>query len=101
MPLTDLSEFFKLSATLNYQLGAVGVGNRNILTIIMGKAHLSRDEEEILLDVLSYLEKAYGDHRRRLGPQPRDQPSLKDPHCAWHPGAPTTVALAADHRHLR
>ncbi len=68
MPLTDLSEFFKLSATLNYQLGAVGVGNRNILTIIMGKAHLSRDEEEILLDVLSYLEKAYGDHRRRLGP---------------------------------
>ncbi len=66
--LTDLSEFFKLSATLNYQLGAVGVGNRNILTIIMGKNLFRPEEEEILLDVLSYLEKAYGDHRRRLGP---------------------------------
>ena len=66
--LTDLSEFFKLSATLNYQLGAVGVGNRNILSIIMGKNLIRPEEEEILLDVLSYLEKAYGDHRRRLGP---------------------------------
>ena len=66
--LTDLSEFFKLSATLNYQLGAVGVGNRNILTIILGKSLFQPEEEEILLAVLSYLEKAYGDHRRRLGP---------------------------------
>ena len=66
--LTDLSAFLRLSATLNYQLGAVGVGSANILNIILGDRHITPAEEEVVLAVLGYLGKAYGDHRRRLGP---------------------------------
>lgn len=66
--LWDLTDFFKLSAALNYQLGAVGSGNRNILTIILRRNTFSLKDQEILLRVLKYLEKAYGPSRRRLGP---------------------------------
>ncbi len=68
MELHDLGEFFRLSAILNLQLSARGVGSRNILSLILGRRTLPEDEKEVLLDVLAYLDAAYGTARRRLGP---------------------------------
>ncbi len=68
MDLHDLGEFFRLSAILNLQLSAVGGRRRNILSVILGRKTLPEDEKKILLDVLSYLDDAYGKARRRLGP---------------------------------
>jgi hypothetical protein len=68
MELHDLGEFFRLSAILNLQLSARGVGSRNILSLILGRRSLPEGEKAILLDVLSYLDEAYGTERRKLGP---------------------------------
>ncbi len=68
MELHDLGEFFRLSAILNLQLSARGVGSRNILSLILGRRTLAEGEKAILLDVLSYLDEAYGTERRKLGP---------------------------------
>jgi len=64
----NLTEFFKLSAALNYQLSISGDSDWNILGIIIGDVKLSRDQHTILLDALSYLNHAYRDQRRRMGP---------------------------------
>ena len=64
----NLTEFFKLSAALNYQLSVSGDFGWNILRIIIGDMKLSREQQNILLDALSYLNHAYKDQHRRLGP---------------------------------
>jgi hypothetical protein len=64
----NLTEFFKLSAALNYQLSVSGDFGWNILRIIIGDMKLSREQHNILLDALSYLNHAYKDQHRRLGP---------------------------------
>lgn len=66
--LHDLNEFFRLSAALNYQLSAVGVGRASILDTILDGRRLSPGEHAVLLDVLAYLERAYSHKQRRLGP---------------------------------
>ena len=68
MQLHDLGEFFRLSAILNLQLSAVGGRRRNILSLILGRNKLPEEEKKILLEVLVYLDEAYGKARRRLGP---------------------------------
>lgn len=68
MVLHDLNEFFRLSAALNYQLSAVGVGRASILDTILDGRRLSPGERAMLLDVLAYLERAYSHKQRRLGP---------------------------------
>ena len=64
----NLTEFFKLSAALNYQLSVSEDFGWNILRIIIGDMKLSPEQQNILLDALSYLNHAYKDQHRRLGP---------------------------------
>ncbi len=68
MVLHDLNEFFRLSAALNYQLSAAGVGRASILDTILDGRPLPAEERAVLVDVLSYLERAYSHKQRRLGP---------------------------------
>ncbi len=68
MVLHDLNEFFRLSAALNYQLSAAGVGRASILDTILDGRRLPAEEQAVLVDVLSYLERAYSHKQRRLGP---------------------------------
>lgn len=68
MVLHDLNEFFRLSAMLNYQLSAVGVGRASIVDTILDGRQVDPDEQAVLGEVLTYLERAYSHKQRRLGP---------------------------------
>ena len=68
MDIHDLTDFFRLSALLNLQLSATSVGRSNTLSIILGRKSLPREETALLLKVLEYLDEAYGERRRRVGP---------------------------------
>jgi len=68
MMLHDLSEFFHLSAMVNYQLAGRGVGVPNIVVLLDPNGDLDDKEREVLSGVLEYLREAYGESRRRLGP---------------------------------
>jgi len=69
MELHDLTDFLRLSAALNMQLNAQGVGWENILRIIANRMPMNRQgERHALLHVFEYLDKAYGLQRRRIGP---------------------------------
>jgi hypothetical protein len=68
MALHDLNEFLKLSAALNYQLSAAKVGHEKLLLTITGHKPLAPGQRQLLLEVLDYLDQAYGRKRRRLGP---------------------------------
>jgi hypothetical protein len=66
--LHDLNEFFRLSAALNYQLSAAGVGRASIIETILDGRQLPAGELTVLEGVLAYLERAYSGKQRRLGP---------------------------------
>lgn len=66
--LHDLNEFFRLSAALNYQLSAAGVGRASIIETILNGRQLPPNELTVLEGVLAYLERAYSGKQRRLGP---------------------------------
>ena len=74
MPLFDLTEFFKLSAALNYNLSAASLNRYNVLMYIIGDKRLDGDEKRdreqksILMEALGYLFNVYSQKRRRLGP---------------------------------
>jgi hypothetical protein len=69
MLLYDLTDFMRLSAALNIQLAAQGVGWENIFLILTNRAPMkSPREREVLLHVFEYLAHAYGLQRRRVGP---------------------------------
>jgi len=74
MPLFDLTEFFKLSSALNYNLSAASLNRYNVLMYIIGNRRLDADEKidreqkGILMEALGYLFSAYSQKRRRLGP---------------------------------
>jgi hypothetical protein len=74
MSLYDLSEFFRLSAALNYNLSAESLNRYNVLMFLIGGKPLDSDEEKdrskksILMEALNYLFNAYQQKRRRLGP---------------------------------
>ena len=67
--LHDLTDFMRLSAALNMQLAAQGVGLENIVRIITNRAPMNRPaEHEALLHVVEYLDQAYASRRRLIGP---------------------------------
>ena len=74
MPLFDLTEFFKLSSALNYNLSAASLNRYNVLMYIIGNKRLDADEKKdreqksILMEALGYLFRVYSQKRRRLGP---------------------------------
>ena len=69
MALHDLTDFLRLSAALNMQLTAQGVGRENIVRLITNRVPLERDSErKALLHVLEYLDHAYGAQRRASVP---------------------------------
>ena len=74
MPLFDLTEFFKLSSALNYNLSAASLNRYTVLMYIIGNKRLvadetsDREQKAILMEALGYLFSAYREKRRRLGP---------------------------------
>jgi len=74
MSLFDLTEFFKLSSALNYNLSAASLNRYTVLMYIIGNKRLGADESKdrehksILMEALGYLFSAYSQKRRRLGP---------------------------------
>jgi hypothetical protein len=69
MELHELTDFLRLSATLNLQFASKEIGWENVLHIITNRrlrAH--SDEHHVLQQVLAYLDHAYGPRRRRIGP---------------------------------
>ena len=74
MALHNLTEFFKLSALLNYNLTASSFNRFQILALILdGKSmdsdkHINRNHKDVVMETLNYLLKAYSNKRRRLGP---------------------------------
>ena len=74
MPFFDLTEFFKLSSALNYNLSAASLNRYNVLMYIIGNKRLDQDEKKdreqksILMEALGYLFSVYSQKRRRLGP---------------------------------
>ena len=74
MPGFDLTEFFKLSSVLNYNLSAASLNRFNVLRYILAGKRLDPDEtldrekKSLLMEALGYLFSAYSHKRRRLGP---------------------------------
>jgi hypothetical protein len=74
MPLFDLTEFFKLSSALNYNLSATSLNRYNVLMYITDNKRLDDDDAKdrerkgIVMEALDYLYSAYRQKRRRLGP---------------------------------
>ena len=74
MPLFDLTDFFKLSSALNYNLSAASLNRYNVLMYITDNKSLDDDDKldremkGILMEALGYLFSAYRQKRRRLGP---------------------------------
>lgn len=66
-PLIDSQEFLALSSFLNYQLAGEPINWRGVLGLIIKESLPPRDEE-LLMDTMAYLEDAYGQEKRRLGP---------------------------------
>jgi hypothetical protein len=74
MPAFDLTEFFKLSSVLNYNLSAASLNRYNVMMYILARKRLDPDErldrekKSLMMEALSYLFSAYSHKRRRLGP---------------------------------
>lgn len=74
MPFFDLTEFFKLSSVLNYNLSAASLNRYNVMMYILGGKRLDADErmdrekKSLMMEALGYLCSAYSHKRRRLGP---------------------------------
>jgi hypothetical protein len=74
MPLFDLTEFFKLSSALNYNLSAASLNRYNVLMYITDNKRfddddkLDRRKKSIVMEALDYLFNAYRQKRRHLGP---------------------------------
>jgi len=74
MTAFDLTEFFKLSSVLNYNLSAASLNRYNVLLYILGGKRLDPDDrlalekKSLMMEALGYLFSAYSHKRRRLGP---------------------------------
>jgi hypothetical protein len=64
----ELCDFLRLSGDINLQLNARGVRHQNILGILLNDCVVPSEDNEILRDVLKYLDMAYAMERRKLGP---------------------------------
>ena len=74
MPIYDLTEFFRLSSVLNYNLSAATLNRYNVLSFILEGKRLDKSDakdreiKNMLMGALGYLFSAYHQKRRRLGP---------------------------------
>ncbi|MFO7709389.1 MAG: hypothetical protein R6V84_14565 [Desulfobacterales bacterium] len=74
MPFFDLTEFFKLSSVLNYNLSAATLNRYNVMVYILARKRLDaddrldREKKSLMMEALGYLFSAYSHKRRRLGP---------------------------------
>jgi hypothetical protein len=74
VPAFDLTEFFKLSSVLNYNLSAASLNRYNVMMYLLGGKRLDPDErrdrekKSLVMEALGYLFSAYRHKRRRLGP---------------------------------
>ncbi|MEW5735364.1 MAG: hypothetical protein AB1921_10945 [Thermodesulfobacteriota bacterium] len=68
MPLYDLSEFFSLSRSLNYNLSSTSSGRYYILRSIAAHKRMAAQEKGVLMKALGLLINSYGAKKRRLGP---------------------------------
>ena len=69
MILHDSDDFLVLSGEIYYELDAGIESRESILATILAEQRVSVQEGDILIDVIDYLVRAYGDKRRRLGPR--------------------------------
>jgi len=67
MHFYELTEFLRLSAVLNYQIGTKQLVWENILSIVIGNSTISSRDRTVLLAVMEFLGKAYGQRKRRIG----------------------------------
>ncbi len=65
--IINIHDFLALSAALNYQLTGSPVNWRAILALTLGD-RFSDEDEEVILQVFHYLDHAYGQAKRQLGP---------------------------------
>jgi hypothetical protein len=74
VPAFDLTEFFKLSSVLNYNLSAASLNRYNVMMYLLAGQRLDPDEgrdrekKSLVMEALGYLFSAYRNKRRRLGP---------------------------------
>ncbi len=68
MAIHDLTEFLRLSAVLNYQLSARPLDLENVLQVILGKKAMPEKHCIVMKNFIDYLEKVYGQKRRKMGP---------------------------------
>lgn len=66
-PLINPQEFIELSSLVNYQLAGEPVNWAGVLSLIV-EGRLEESAEDYFVEVLNYLDKAYGQQKRRLGP---------------------------------
>ncbi len=66
-PIITTHDFFSLSSYLNYQLSGSPINWRAVLTL-MNPDHYRPAEEELIIETMIYLGKAYGEEKRVLGP---------------------------------
>jgi hypothetical protein len=69
MPLHDFEDFSKLSGILTLQLSSPEAGLDNVAAVILQRKKIPARHQDVLKQVLRYLVAAYGQRRRRLGPQ--------------------------------
>jgi len=74
VPAFDLTEFFKLSSVLNYNLSAASLNRYSVMMYLLAGKRLDPDErrdrerKSLVMEALGYLFNAYSHKRRRLGP---------------------------------
>jgi len=74
MPLFELTEFYRLSSVLNYNLSAASLNRFNVLRYLTAGKRLDeedraeREKKAILMEALDYLFRVYHQKRRHLGP---------------------------------
>ncbi|HUT99933.1 MAG TPA: hypothetical protein VM425_00685 [Myxococcota bacterium] len=64
----DLNDFLRLSEVLNLQLSIEPLGRVNVASVILHRKQLPHNEREVLASVIRYIDEAYGQRRRRIGP---------------------------------
>lgn len=69
MPLHDFEDFSRLSGILTLQLSTPDAGLDNVAAVILRRKQVPAGQRDVLKQVLRYLVAAYGQRRRRLGPQ--------------------------------
>jgi len=93
-PIINTQEFLALSSFFNYQLAAEPTNWQGILNL-MAENPLDQVSEALLVEVLEYLDEAYGQQKRRLGPLAILHPIRTASLLAKAHGKPNTLDLVS------